>query len=1111
MILHQPLKPYNRISLKPLFFKSSTLVLVERKTFLVSREAEYGGNWCSIAKHSRGSVYVLGFEKVEVGWLIEQLTKAIELKSYLGFNKKYRGKFCVHLLEVSFNNHGRFIRISEFATNRKPTFLVIPEGKKGRGWENLKSALASLSMVPHRMLLEMEDITERDEGPRRGGLVPVGRWARAVVCECSEDNVKWDEVGRAVARCLRKKGVATIVPFSGGKGLRRWSPKENSVIEGKFRGGWIELRGVPFHLWSEVHLKKIVEQWGTVTEINWQTSKLFDLSKVKIRIAMKERSVLPALIEVIDVDWVFTISVAMVGEEEARRDRVMGESTWKGSEYHPGTGGGRREERDRSTAGGSFRVGEAGRNEKEGERSSTEALPAGTRDKNGQSPDALHFQPLTAAKMGCNLKSQLRVAQETGEKKPDGEQGSLRKGVSAEGKGKGVPADLDVQTRGSVKKEVKEMKFVQRSCGITYFRQVPLADMALEAAASLFCLGCHRQTKKRFQRRRLSRLELRRNEEPARALSSLAIDKESKVGHPFLLFPFLLSAPPLPLLSPSAHLPSSSVLQSPFPLENRVIPEFLSKNDDVGSSCQNCVGNPILVGVESQPACSNLLPERLIPFKSKPKLPSEVSNLVTVSQGHDAIGPFLYSNEWELPFLKAFKKFFLEELRIIGRLFWKPTRSSGAQHLLESITEEILLTLKSSTRVIWEPWRVEGLDWSPISEESASRLDSPFTEEEIHKAIFSWIGISVGPDGFTIAVFQDCWDVIKEDLVRVFRVSQTSKRGIHETIHSTQGAFVQGRQILDAVLIANEIVDEKRHSGEEGVVLKIDFEKAYDHVSWDFLDHVLEKKGFSPRWRKWMRGCLSTVSFAVLVNGNAKDSQEFIASVWAISGLKVNLDKSNIYGINLEQIIFLAEGKGGLGFGKIVLRNVALLGKWLWRYPREGSALWHKVILSIYGSHSNGWDANTIVRWSHRCPWKAITQVFQEFSKFTRFVVGMGINSVLGRLVTRDHGLYLLQAFYSQVFLSCLISLPDSPSVFPTKFVWNSQVPFKVKSFVWLVAHKKIISVSQDGLGFPEEHFHMLSITFSGFGLSRRGIVLWQAACIALIWVVWRERNARIF
>ena len=35
-----------------------------------------------------------------------------------------------------------------------------------------------------------------------------------------------------------------------------------------------------------------------------------------------------------------------------------------------------------------------------------------------------------------------------------------------------------------------------------------------------------------------------------------------------------------------------------------------------------------------------------------------------------------------------------------------------------------------------ESWGVEGLDWSPISEESTGRLDSPFTEEEISKAIF---------------------------------------------------------------------------------------------------------------------------------------------------------------------------------------------------------------------------------------------------------------------------------------------------------------------------------------------------------------------------------------
>ena len=45
----------------------------------------------------------------------------------------------------------------------------------------------------------------------------------------------------------------------------------------------------------------------------------------------------------------------------------------------------------------------------------------------------------------------------------------------------------------------------------------------------------------------------------------------------------------------------------------------------------------------------------------------------------------------------------------------------------------------------------------------------------------------------------------------------------------------------------------------------------------------------------------------------------------------------------------------------------------------------------------------------------------------------------------------------------------------------------------------------------PRSISDMLSINYKGFGLSKRGIVLWQIACIALIWVVSRERNARIF
>ncbi|KAL5543048.1 hypothetical protein UlMin_010758 [Ulmus minor] len=91
-----------------------------------------------------------------------------------------------------------------------------------------------------------------------------------------------------------------------------------------------------------------------------------------------------------------------------------------------------------------------------------------------------------------------------------------------------------------------------------------------------------------------------------------------------------------------------------------------------------------------------------------------------------------------------------------------------------------------------------------------------------------------------------------------------------ETISKEQGAFVKGRQILHVALVANEVVEEYRVSGKEGVVFKVDFEKAYDHVDWNFLDFALEKKGFETRWRKWIWGCLSSVSYSVLINGRPR-------------------------------------------------------------------------------------------------------------------------------------------------------------------------------------------------------------------------------------------------
>ncbi|RVW93485.1 Retrovirus-related Pol polyprotein from transposon RE1 [Vitis vinifera] len=162
------------------------------------------------------------------------------------------------------------------------------------------------------------------------------------------------------------------------------------------------------------------------------------------------------------------------------------------------------------------------------------------------------------------------------------------------------------------------------------------------------------------------------------------------------------------------------------------------------------------------------------------------------------------------------------------------------------------------------------------------------------------------------------------------------------------------------------------------------------------------------------------------------------------------------------------------------------------------STLWHQVILSIYGTHSNGWDVNTTVRWSHRCPWKTIAQVFQDFpsilgqkswevgvredffekycslrkmalevprernglwhkdfSHFVRLVVGNGERIRFWEDLWWSNQLFkslvfvIIRLVFSEIFFLGLVKSLKSYLFLLAKFLWSSKAPSKVKALAW--------------------------------------------------------------
>ncbi|KAL6330424.1 hypothetical protein AAG906_040354 [Vitis piasezkii] len=143
---------------------------------------------------------------------------------------------------------------------------------------------------------------------------------------------------------------------------------------------------------------------------------------------------------------------------------------------------------------------------------------------------------------------------------------------------------------------------------------------------------------------------------------------------------------------------------------------------------------------------------------------------------------------------------------------------------------------------------ISGLDFAFVSSLETQALEVPFIEKEVFAALSCLNGDKTpGPDGFSMAFWQACWDVVKKKVMGFFYDSKEwgtedlkdfrpvslvgslykplakviairLKIVVGNLVSIFQHAFMAGRQILDAVLIANEAIGSRMKANLRWVI-----------------------------------------------------------------------------------------------------------------------------------------------------------------------------------------------------------------------------------------------------------------------------------------------------
>nr|GEV10482.1 RNA-directed DNA polymerase, eukaryota, reverse transcriptase zinc-binding domain protein [Tanacetum cinerariifolium] len=127
-----------------------------------------------------------------------------------------------------------------------------------------------------------------------------------------------------------------------------------------------------------------------------------------------------------------------------------------------------------------------------------------------------------------------------------------------------------------------------------------------------------------------------------------------------------------------------------------------------------------------------------------------------------------------------------------------------------------------------------------------------------------------------------------------------------DIVNKVQSTFIPGRQILDGPFILNEVLQLCKIKRKQSLTFKVDFEKAYDSVWWDFLDDILKKFGFGEKWCLKQGDPLSPFLF-ILIMESLHLSFQRVVDARIFKGIKLSSSLSTSHMFYADYVVFVGQ------------------------------------------------------------------------------------------------------------------------------------------------------------------------------------------------------------